>query len=170
VWEKGLQKTLKKNKFWGNELDRTWNILENNENKFFCLVPRPLKIRAEISSIEKKLVDPGGYCFMAITTNYTKPIYTCFNYEIINDDFDNEQIINYIIEKKNNVDYICIIRNYEPDNININKLYKIYFSIVYEKVDHAYCLKTPNINFYKNICVKQFKKEYDFEQIYKNLC
>lgn len=174
VWKAGLER-MKTKGIPYNEVDRTWNILETPENKFYCFIPRPIKIKSAFSSIAKKIVSPEGYCFLALSLpndSNEKDIYTCFNYEIFNND-DLQDLNNlkiYLEQKHKNIDYLCVFNNYDPKKINIDSLFSIFFDISYRKYNYVFDNKYPNIKFYRfnninnNICDKS--KELSFQSIY----
>lgn len=118
-------------------IDRSWNILENN-NKFFCTIPRLLKIKGYYSHTAKEYISPGGYCIIAIKHNNinTDNINTCFQYKIFNEDEDDNIIFKYLLDKHPNLNYIMIMNKYQ--NLIFDKAYKIFGYICYLKLDYVY--------------------------------
>jgi GR25 family glycosyltransferase involved in LPS biosynthesis len=47
-------------------LDQYWKLLQNQDNKFYCSIPRIGKQRDDFSDISKMNVSYGGFCFMGI--------------------------------------------------------------------------------------------------------
>ncbi len=155
IWEN--TKHFIPKKIYGSEIDRTWNELENDG--FYCFIPRLVKIKDSYSSTDKRWVSPSGYCFLAITSKHDD-IYTCFHYEKFIE--LNETTEKYICDKYSNIDYICFIKNYDKEIINIDNLFKIFCDICYEKIDYAYDAKLQNIWF---ISKRKIDKKSNFEKI-----
>jgi GR25 family glycosyltransferase involved in LPS biosynthesis len=165
IWEKSLPNIMKKP---GTEIDRTWCKLQTPEEKFYCIIPRLMKIKSCYSNIIKKISDPGGYCVAMLISSNIDNIADCFQYEHCNNLLTDDEIYNYVFNKYENLDYVCVIKNMNF-KINIVNLYKLYGYIVFGKIDYAYDNTPPNIYFIgknrgNNKCIKKISSSVIFEK------
>ena len=107
-------------------------------NNIYCVIPKIINYNSN-----------DNFMF-AIKNNNTISYYDNINYEIV-DNLDNDlQIINYMFDKHNYLNYICIIKNLNVNNINIIEIYQLLEIMCKNKLEYIYDSNFPFISLIIN--------------------
>ena len=129
-----------------------WNILPKTDN-IFCYIPKIIKSDTRDN-------------FLIVIKSEKETVNNYFNYINIINIKDDHQIIKYIYEKYNNLDFICIINNLDINKIKINDMYVIIEYICKSNVDRIIDPKFPFIYFTNNVYVNAINVFVDMELMY----